>query len=98
MINAHTTEYYNYDDIENFVLEQVNLENEFWDIWSDCVYEDVSNGKMSRGWFMMILDRLKGDFLRTKYSTDCDKLIPVFEELKKEMDPNDLGCWILYSW
>lgn len=99
MIEKQTLEYFYYDDIESFITSKCSdLDNELWDIWMDCVYEDVGSGKIIKVWFMIFIDRLKEDFLKEKYGSDCEKLLPVIEEMKAELDPDQNGIWVHYSW
>lgn len=99
MIEKQTLEYFDYDLLQSYITSKApNLDNDFWDIWMDCVYEDVGSGKVIKVWFMIIIDRLKEDFLKERYGGDCEKILPVIEELSAELDPNQRGVWVRYTW
>lgn len=111
MLQKQVIEYYDWNDVEAFLCEKMEIPvdkfgnyhdivggkyKDFWHVWLSLVHYDVINDKMSKVWFDMLLDEDNRDEIIKEYGDWVKILFPSIEELQKEI--NDESINILYSW
>ncbi len=109
MLEKQTLNYYDWNDIQEFLSAKMNIDNknfrdyhnivggaykDFWHVWLDIVYNDVQNDSYKKYWFDMILDK-KSETIE-QYGEWVSVLFDAFESLQKEVD--DEKITILYCW
>lgn len=109
MLEKQTLSYYDWNDIQQFLSEKMNIDisnfrnyhkvvggeyKDFWHVWMDIVYQDVNNDSYKTYWFDMMLD--KKDSMIANRGEWVSILFDALNELQKEV--NEEYIVIRYSW
>lgn len=95
MLEKQTLHYYDWNDIEEFLIAEINNSTkDIWNVWLDIVYDEVQNDCYKNYWFDMILDR-KSKMIQ-QHGKWVYVLFDAFEKLQEEVD--DEKITIRYSW
>lgn len=108
MIEAKTLTYYQFDDVQKYICVELGIEmnqfrdyhkvvggkyKDFWHVWLDLHYGEITNGSYVSLWFDCIPDRLKE--LESQYGDWILVLVPVLEKLEQEVDSDSI---IIHYW
>jgi hypothetical protein len=109
MLEKQTLSYYDWDDIQQFLSEKMNIDisnfrnyhkvvdgnyKDFWHVWMDIVYQDVNNDSYKTYWFDMMLDQKPS--MIEHYGEWVSILFDALNDLQKEV--NEEKIVIRYSW
>ena len=108
-LNLQTLEYYEWDDIQKFICNELKIkEDDFrdyhnvvggdykdiWHVWVSLNYNSVANDSHQIAWFDMLFDSI--DRCKDEYGDWIECLRPVFEKMQNEMKSDSF--MVYYSW
>ena len=110
-LHAQTLSYYDWDDIQQFLCNQMGIGIEqfrdyhevvggeykdFWHVWISINYDQVRNDSYETCFFDMLIDALGEDGEVDEYGDWVAPLKPALEALQKEIGADEFT--VRYSW
>ncbi len=109
MLKAKVLTYYDFNDIEKFICDELGIEQkffrdyhkvvggaykDFWHVWLSLHYDEIENGSYQDLYFDMVYDRLQE--LKDRYGDWILVLEPVLKKLEEQVKEDCIT--ISYFW